>query len=380
MKKIILGLTLSTLLMSTTVFAQGTTKKIQIKINSVAVVVNGDSITDDNFIYNGTTYVPIRSVSNALGASVDYNKNNNTISIETGSNNSTSSDMVSTTQPNTITTTAKINSVSLYADGNKINKDTMLIDGVTYVPLRAISEALDVNVAYSEDLKVVSISDSNDLSLYNTINVTQSSAKNKVISYCNNADINGLKYDAIYYGNIYDDYQRYYTFLPVNGYGGSDSLFAVNATTGDIYNYDQFGILTFVTSSNSSNSTTSNNSSDYSQYAYLLNLQENDIYFDNGVTYSSYSHNQNPNSAYDLNYWPFTLYKNGNQLCSVEVLDTTLVSQNEGVTSTYAKKVKDADNDKNGKVYEVYVGDYSSTPTYYDDAELLKYISGLING
>ena len=40
---------------------------------------NGKAV--EAFIYNGTTYVPIRAVSNAFGADIGYDRNTQTISI-----------------------------------------------------------------------------------------------------------------------------------------------------------------------------------------------------------------------------------------------------------------------------------------------------------
>ena len=40
---------------------------------------NGKAV--EAFIYNGTTYVPIRAVSNAFGADIGYDRNTQTISV-----------------------------------------------------------------------------------------------------------------------------------------------------------------------------------------------------------------------------------------------------------------------------------------------------------
>ena len=73
----------------TTSYAANTYRKTITVTSGVNVEFNNEAIdmTDANgkaveaFIYNGTTYVPIRAVSNAFGADIGYDRNTQTISI-----------------------------------------------------------------------------------------------------------------------------------------------------------------------------------------------------------------------------------------------------------------------------------------------------------
>lgn len=71
--KIIFAGIITALTLGTTVFAS----------NSIGLFVNGKSVQSsvEPQIINGTTMVPIRTVSEALGAKVDWNGDNNSISI-----------------------------------------------------------------------------------------------------------------------------------------------------------------------------------------------------------------------------------------------------------------------------------------------------------
>jgi len=66
-------------------FAVGVTAdsvwQISVQPNSVSVVVNGEKISADNFLYNDTTYLPLRAVSEALGQEVKYDEKTNTAYI-----------------------------------------------------------------------------------------------------------------------------------------------------------------------------------------------------------------------------------------------------------------------------------------------------------
>ena len=89
MKKRIPAIILMFALFLTTSYAANTYRKTIAVTSGVNVEFNNEAIdmTDANgkaveaFIYNGTTYVPIRAVSNAFGADIGYVRNTQTISV-----------------------------------------------------------------------------------------------------------------------------------------------------------------------------------------------------------------------------------------------------------------------------------------------------------
>lgn len=89
MKKRIPAIILMFALFLTTSYAANTYRKTITVTSGVNVEFNNEAIdmTDANgkaveaFIYNRTTYVPIRAVSNAFGADIGYDRNTQTISV-----------------------------------------------------------------------------------------------------------------------------------------------------------------------------------------------------------------------------------------------------------------------------------------------------------
>ena len=89
MKKRIPAIILMFALFLTTSYAANIYRKTITVTSGVSVEFNNEAIdmTDANgkaveaFIYNGTTYVPIRAVSNAFGADIGYDRNTQTISV-----------------------------------------------------------------------------------------------------------------------------------------------------------------------------------------------------------------------------------------------------------------------------------------------------------
>ncbi len=82
-------LALCTALLCGGVFAASTTKTIDVQYMDIKLVVDGVQVTpkDANgavvepFVYNGTTYLPVRAIGEALGKEVDWDGNTRTVYV-----------------------------------------------------------------------------------------------------------------------------------------------------------------------------------------------------------------------------------------------------------------------------------------------------------
>ncbi len=112
------------------------------------VVINGATIatTVAPYIENGTTMVPLRSISEYMGANVDWNPETRAIHIEKGSR---------TVDLTVGQVAAKINGETVTASISPTIKNSY-----TMVPLRFIGEALDCQVAWDANTKTVIITSS----------------------------------------------------------------------------------------------------------------------------------------------------------------------------------------------------------------------------
>jgi len=59
----------------------GIKKSIQVIINGINLVVDGQTILNDNILYNGTTYVPVRALAESLGKEVKWDPKTSTVEI-----------------------------------------------------------------------------------------------------------------------------------------------------------------------------------------------------------------------------------------------------------------------------------------------------------
>lgn len=82
MKKKLLALVLVLVLTPTVALASVGSEQITVQRNVATVTVNGEKVDTDSFVYNGTTYVPLRAVSENLGSTVDWNNTTKTAAIK----------------------------------------------------------------------------------------------------------------------------------------------------------------------------------------------------------------------------------------------------------------------------------------------------------
>ncbi|MBE7047407.1 MAG: copper amine oxidase N-terminal domain-containing protein [Ruminococcaceae bacterium] len=107
------------------------------------IYLNGERIAKDKNVYNvnSTTFVPVRVICEKLGLRVDWNngkikliKDNTTVDLQVESD------------------VAVVNGVA-----TKLNYNVFLVDNTSYVPLRLISEAFGLSVAWDDFTKSVII-------------------------------------------------------------------------------------------------------------------------------------------------------------------------------------------------------------------------------
>ena len=107
-------------------------EEISVHKNKMQVFVNNTQILQDNFLYNDSLYLPLRSVSEALGASVSYNDIFGVVSIQSAPSSSEYEQLYRNFQIllyskkisdniNSIVSLADITTIELYSSMNNDN-------------------------------------------------------------------------------------------------------------------------------------------------------------------------------------------------------------------------------------------------------------------
>ncbi|MCD7778041.1 MAG: copper amine oxidase N-terminal domain-containing protein [Clostridiales bacterium] len=116
-------------------YENGTTKSDLTSV--ILLLVNGEFVSDaDAVIQNGTTLVPLRVVSNKLGANVNWNNDTRTAEIKSG---------------DTVITVGIGNSyITVNGSVIETTSPASIINSLTYIPLRAVASAFGADVGYYE--------------------------------------------------------------------------------------------------------------------------------------------------------------------------------------------------------------------------------------
>lgn len=138
------------------------------------IIINGEqqTFTDANgtivypALYNGTTYLPLRAVGNALGMNVGWDGDTQTVTLDSTDNAAAAVTNPTTPVINDTNITAElrpdfkiiINSEQqAFTDANGATVYPILYNGTTYLPLRAVGNALDMTVGWDGDTQTVTL-------------------------------------------------------------------------------------------------------------------------------------------------------------------------------------------------------------------------------
>ena len=155
--------------MSTPAFAA---QSRTITVDPIDVIVGGTVFlpTDVNgnnvpvFVYNGTTYAPLRALAEAYGLGVSYNSERKLACI-TGTASGNFVGTKGTTQALTKRTTLSVSSINIEVNGEVFQPkdingnpvEIFLYNGTTYAPMRAVAEAYGLTVSYDGEKRLATI-------------------------------------------------------------------------------------------------------------------------------------------------------------------------------------------------------------------------------
>ncbi len=81
LKGFICGVVTTSVLLCGGAFAAGRWTTIDVLQDDITVIVDGEKVTESNFVYNDRTYLPLRAVAEAVNKPVEYDETTNTAYI-----------------------------------------------------------------------------------------------------------------------------------------------------------------------------------------------------------------------------------------------------------------------------------------------------------
>lgn len=134
-------------------------RQLNASFSGIKIMLDGQTIepkdangsTVEPFAVDGTTYLPLRAVAGALGLGVDWDQANQTAKL---------------------TTLGRTDGINITVNGQKIqpkdaNGNTVepfALNGTTYLPVRAVAEALNMNVEWDSSTNTAVLTDKNSQS------------------------------------------------------------------------------------------------------------------------------------------------------------------------------------------------------------------------
>ncbi len=132
--------------------------RMEVIFNDVNLTVNERAVNADTMLVDGRTYIPVRVVAETLGLEVIWDQATMTASIQKGREElPVEEHSQETRQMETRHIDLVTDKISLEVEGTRVKGHNILYDGVTYVPLREISEMLDMQVEWDELSRTVSV-------------------------------------------------------------------------------------------------------------------------------------------------------------------------------------------------------------------------------
>ena len=156
---------------------------INIRVNGVLFQpadASGNPV--EPFIYAGTTYVPIRAISDLYGASINWNGNTRTVILDTTNAHELrhtgriSSNKTRTQRSMTVETgiNLTVNGVSFIPKDENGNEVTVILyNGTNFVPLRAVSGIFATPIAWESNTSTVLLGTNDNISNVDTSNFNQ---------------------------------------------------------------------------------------------------------------------------------------------------------------------------------------------------------------
>ncbi len=163
--KIFIVTVFSILLFGGAANASSFSKPIQAYSTDIRLQLYGFPVNKEVIVVEGSSYLPVRAISEALGLVVSWDGNARIINLYEDDNADTFNTDRSDANVNTSNVgTRSSRSIRAYSTdiklqlyGFPVNKEVIVVEGSSYLPVRAISEALGLEVDWDGDTRIINL-------------------------------------------------------------------------------------------------------------------------------------------------------------------------------------------------------------------------------
>ena len=219
---------LISLFITSTAFAKTSTENVTAYYKGIKIFLDGNElpIANESFLVNGSTYMPVRDIAEALGKDVSWKGETKTVTLTTPANPIISNAPNITLGKKISTETIIVNysDIKIIVDGVALSFNThdepFIHNGTTYLPLRKVAQAFGIEVRWNAPTNCVYLGEY---------------PKPEVKTF--ESTFNGLTYDVpshwaeIDYGNqkVYASGDSLVLFQYVEGSRASDVNFSIGS-------------------------------------------------------------------------------------------------------------------------------------------------------
>lgn len=169
-------------------------KNVTITYREIKILINGERInpkdatgaSTEPFILDGSTFLPVRAVAGALGLEVGWDAETSTVYLDSGAEPTLPTGTPAASNGNK-KATITYRDIKIVIDGNEIvptdatgaKVEPFILNGTTYLPVRAVSGALGLEVGWDAETSTVTLVDTNDESGVKGISLNETSISYK---------------------------------------------------------------------------------------------------------------------------------------------------------------------------------------------------------
>lgn len=123
--------------------------------NYVNVIIDGNVINTPDIVIDGTTYLGLRALAEALGYSVEWIEDDHLAMLTSGSEPNLGDEFIQKGVSEELKEMHVLNNYvnAIFLDGNAVGVKNMVMDGRTYLGLRDMGELLGYTVDWDGDTK-----------------------------------------------------------------------------------------------------------------------------------------------------------------------------------------------------------------------------------